>query len=68
MSSDRQAPQMPELLQVFRGRGRPVGAHPQAQGVEACQDPHLCLLRQELHPGKRRVGVSSGNSGDNLQF
>ena len=55
MSSNRQTPQMPELLQVFRGRGCSVGAYPEAQGVEACQDSHLCLLRQELHAGERTL-------------
>ena len=48
---DRQALQVQLLLQVLhRGVGSP-GAYPQAQGVQACEDPHLLLLRQELHPG-----------------
>ena len=36
---------------MFPRRGRAAGAHPQAQGVQASEDAHLLLLRQELHPG-----------------
>ena len=52
MSSDRQASQMPELLQVFCWWSCFVGAYSQTQGVQTCQDPHLCLLWEELYPGE----------------
>ena len=51
MPPDRQTLQVQLLLQMFHRRERPAGPHPQTQGVETPQDPHLPVLRQELHPG-----------------
>ena len=51
VSSDGQTVQVQLLLQVLYRRERPLGSHPQAQGVQAPQDSHLRVLRQKLHPG-----------------
>ena len=51
VSPDRQALQVQLLLQMLPRRTISARAYPQAQGVQALEDPHLLLLRQELHPG-----------------
>ena len=51
MPPDGQALQVQLLLQVLHRRERPARPHSQTQGVETPQDPHLPVLREELHPG-----------------
>lgn len=49
--SNGQALQVQLVLQVLQRRAIAARAHPQAQGEQALEDPHLPVLRQELYTG-----------------
>lgn len=48
-------------------RAQPARAHTEAQGVQAPQDAHLPVLRQELHPGDLSGQAHAETRGENGQ-